>query len=349
METTTDNLPRAQQIRAEYNKLKQCHPELTVRDAAHALGHSEMELIAAGAGGIKPTLLGPLPQPIFHCLTSLGHAMALTRNDWCVHERCGCYDRIHAGSHKGWVLSKDLTLRLRFDNWGSAWAVNDNGQCSIQFFDSGGTAVHKVFCTANTNMCAYRDVVQQFTMACPCWPRIEPVEHTALSKSASTQIMRIHWMRMNNGDAFYSLLKNLQISCLTALRTVGSDLAQRIDNVLVEHMLKDVIRQRMPLVCSVRNHGLIQTHGGTISRLERNGAWFSVMDNDFRLNIDTAAIAQTWIVHRPVGHDWITTFECFAANGDQVVQFSGANKPGDPNLPAWHSLMTAFCPDPLAA
>ncbi|HLR12331.1 MAG TPA: ChuX/HutX family heme-like substrate-binding protein [Burkholderiaceae bacterium] len=349
MTTTTDNLPRAQQIRAEYNTLRQCHPELPVRDAAHALGHSEMELIAAGAGGITPTPLGSRPQQVFHSLSSLGRAMALTRNDWCVQERHGCYEDIHAGSRTGCVLGKDLTLRLRFENWGSAWAVNDNGQCSIQFFDSGGTAVHKVVCTENTNMRGYLDVVRQFAVACPCWPTIRPVENTTASLSTSPRILRSHWMKMDNGDAFYSLLQNLKISRVTALRTVGSDLAQQIDNVIVEHMLKDVIRQRMPFVCSVRNHGVIQTHCGAISRLERNGSWFSVLGDDFELNIDTSAITQTWIVHRPAGSDWTTSFECFAANGDQVVQFSGANRPGDPNLPSWHNLMTAFCPEPLAA
>ena len=154
---------------------------------------------------------------------------------------------------------------------------------------------------------------------------------------------------MDNGDAFSNLLNNLKISYLAALRAVGSDLAQQIDNSIVEHMLKDVIRQRMPFICSVSNHGVTQTHCGTISRLERNGAWFSVQDHDFKLHFDTDAIAQTWVVHRPAGNDWATSFECFAANGEHIVQFFGANKPGDPNLPAWHNLMTAFCSEPLAA
>ena len=111
---TTIDLPRAQQLRAEYNDLKRCHPELAIRDAAHALGHSEMELVAAGAGGLLPIPLESAPQHVFQSLDELGSAMALTRNDWCVHERHGCYSDIHAGDRMGHMRGPDLALRLFF-------------------------------------------------------------------------------------------------------------------------------------------------------------------------------------------------------------------------------------------
>ena len=64
--------------------------------------------------------------------------MALTRNDWCVHERHGEYLDIQADGPVGLVLGPDIDLRVFFSSWRSAWAVEQDGRHSLQFFDGEG-------------------------------------------------------------------------------------------------------------------------------------------------------------------------------------------------------------------
>ena len=85
------------------------------------------------------------PQAIFRDLGTLGEVMALTRNDWCVHERHGRYQDIQADGPVGLVLGPDIDLRVFFSCWRSAWAVEQDGRHSLQFFDGEGVAVHKVY------------------------------------------------------------------------------------------------------------------------------------------------------------------------------------------------------------
>src|SRR5690606_37462726 len=81
---TTENL------KTQWAALKQEQHHLRIRNAAQALGVSEMELLATRKGeGV--TRLRPEFKEILSEIVSLGKVMALTRNDECVHERKGVY------------------------------------------------------------------------------------------------------------------------------------------------------------------------------------------------------------------------------------------------------------------
>lgn len=346
---TLQNSTQAQQLQTRFNAFSTQHPKVRIRNAAHALGVSEMELVAAGAGGIQSTLLRSPPQDIFKELGALGRVMALTRNDWCVHERHGQYEDIHAGTNMGIVLGPDIDLRMFFKCWGSSWAVQDNGRHSIQFFDTGGTAVHKVFCTDESDMDAYHALVEKYTDQRPEWPHIKPAPSKENSDTKAADGLRARWLGMKDVHEFHGILKEFKVSRLGALHSVGADLAQKLSNDAAERMLNDVVTQDVPLMCFVGNQGLVQIHSGPIQRLLRTQSWFNILDPHFNLHLDTTAIAQTWIVNRPSSDGWITSMECFAANGDLITQFFGARKPGIPELAAWRQLLLSYCSQPLAA
>src|SRR5690625_266156 len=342
--------PQAQQLRTQFNELRSKHPKLRIRNAAHALGVSEMDLVAAGAGDIESSLLRGPAQEIFRELGSLGRVMALTRNDWCVHDRHGQYLDIHAGEKMGIVLGPDIDLRMFFTCWDSTWAVNDGGRHSIQFFDSAGTAVHKVFCTDHSDMQAYRDLIDRFAAADPKWPRTRPVP--VAENAASTTDpdgLRERWLATKDVHETHGILKKFNVTRLGALKALGHDLAQKLDNEIAERMLHDVAEPGTSIMCFVGNHGMVQIHSGPVKKLVRTGPWFNILDPDFNLHLDTTAIAQTWIVNRPSSDGWITSLECFAANGDLIAQFFGARKPGIPELVEWRRLLVGYCPLPLAA
>lgn len=80
---------RAAELRARNEALAASKPGLRARNLAQELGVSEAEWVAAGCGGVKAVELHGQPQEIFRELGTLGTVMALTRNDWCVHEQIG--------------------------------------------------------------------------------------------------------------------------------------------------------------------------------------------------------------------------------------------------------------------
>jgi len=341
---------RAVQLRAQYEAAAARDPRLRIRNIAAELGVSELELVAAGAGGASTVALRTPPQDTFRELGSLGRVMALTRNEWCVHERHGRYEDIRAGKSMGIVLGPDIDLRMFFRDWAHAWAVEAGGRRSLQFFDRAGTAVHKVYQTPETDAAAWSALVRDHADAQPAWPVPEPLtpREGDLAAAAPPEL-RTDWLAMQDTHEFFELLKRHGVGRLTALRDVGADLAQQVPVETAERMLNDVAAGDVSFMCFVGNHGMIQIHSGPIKTLRRTGPWFNVLEPHFNLHLNTEAIDRAWVVNKPTVDGWVTSLECFSAEGEMIVQFFGARKPGQPELPQWRALLESYCPIPLAA
>jgi len=237
-----------------------------------------------------------------------------------------------------------------FGGWKTIWAVNDGGRSSLQFFDKAGDAIHKVYMTDESDKPAYDALVEKYADPAPQWPGVEPrVAKPDTTAPQAPPELRSDWLAMEDTHEFYGLLQKHNLSRLTALRGVGADLAQEVGNDLAERMLTDVAERDIPFMCFVGNHGMIQIHSGPVKKLMRTGPWFNVLEPHFNLHLDTTAIVSTWIVNKPSKDGWVTSLECFAENGDMIVQFFGARKPGVPELSSWRELLAGYCPLPLAA
>lgn len=347
---TTAFEERALVLRNRYTQLKAETPKARIRNLAQQMAVSELELVAANCGEIQSTLLREPVQDIFQELGSLGRVMALTRNEWAVHERHGKYEDIRAGKTMGIVLGPDIDLRLFFSSWKSTWAVNDGGRLSIQFFDVSGQAVHKVYVTADTDVDAYHALVKKFSDSDPAWPVVVPAKEKRDDMQAQAPAqLRTDWLAMDDTHQFYGLLQRHKVTRLAALRGAGEDLAQELSNDTVERMLTDVAASDISFMCFVGNPGIIQIHSGPIKKLLRTGPWFNVLEPHFNLHLDTTAIASTWVVNKPTADGWVTSMECYAESGDLIVQFFGSRKPGVPELASWRALLAGYCPIPLAA
>lgn len=340
----------AMPLRERYAQLKAAEPKARIRSLADQMQVSEVELVAAQCGDLKSIQLASPPQDVFKELGSLGRVMALTRNEWCVHERHGKYEDIRAGKTMGIVLGPDIDLRVFFGPWASAWAVNDDGRRSIQFFDKQGVAIHKVFVTDETDGAAYDALVQKFTSQSPSWPVIEPATADApASAGEPSPSLRAEWLAMQDTHEFHGLLQRHKLARLDALRAVGADLAQEVSNDLAERMLQDVAERDIAFMCFVGNHGMIQIHTGPVKKVMRTGPWFNVLEPHFNLHLNTTAIDSTWIVNKPTADGWVTSMECYTPQGELIAQFFGARKPGVPELSAWRELLCGYCRQPLAA
>lgn len=338
-------------LKARYDALLQEEPKMRVRNAAEKLGVSEMELVAAQCGDIDAILLEGTPQTIFKKLQTLGEVMLLTRNEWCVHERHGRYESVKVGNGPvGLVLGADIDLRIFFSSWKYTWAVSQNGRKSIQFFDGAGMALHKVYCTDASDMAAYDALVAAFRAANP---QAAPVDRTPAEPkqyaSDAPDSLRDDWLAMTDTHDFAGLLKKWNLPRVKVLESAGEDLAQRVDNDAIEVMLQRAAESELPIMCFVGNKGIIQIHSGPVKKLMRTGPWFNILDPKFNLHLNTTAIHSSWIVNKPTEDGWVTSLEGFSEDGEQIVQFFGARKPGVPEIREWRTLLESLCKQPLAA
>jgi putative hemin transport protein len=340
---------RATDLRARSKALADGNPGMRARDLARVLGVSEAEWVAAGCTGTPAVALSGEPQAIFRDLGTLGPVMALTRNDHCVHERHGRYEDIQADGPVGLVLGPDIDLRVFFSCWTSAWAVEQDGRHSLQFFDGAGVAVHKVYRTDATDVAAYDALVARFAGTAE-WP-------TPHAYAASTDADRLDdpdawrqaWLGMRDTHEFFPLLRKFKVTRLAALKAAGDDLAQRVPADTVERMLSSAAQSGLSIMCFVGNRGMIQIHTGPVAKLRRTGPWYNVLDPAFNLHLDTSAIDSAWVVNKPTSDGWVTSLELYSGAGELIVQFFGERKPGRPELPQWRDLMSEFCRVPLAA
>ena len=344
------NKERAADLRQRYQAAVQQDPKARIRSVAGRLGVSELELVAAQVGDIQAVNLRTPLQEVFRELGRLGRVMALTRNEYCVHERHGQYEDIRAGNTMGIVLGPDIDLRMFFSSWAHVWAVESGGRKSLQFFDCAGTAVHKVYLTEDSNSTAWDELLARFSREQSEWPVLEalPRPQEDLNPVAPAEL-REEWLAMQDTHEFFGLLKRHKVERRVALRDVGPDLAQPVPVDSAERMLVKVAAADIPFMCFVGNHGMIQIHSGPVKKVRRTGPWFNVLEPHFNLHLNTEAIDSAWVVNKPTVDGWVTSLECFAADGEMIVQFFGVRKPGIPELPEWRALLESFCPTPLAA
>lgn len=336
-------------LRARHAALCEQEPKLRIRERAQRLGATEAELIAANCGVESIELIGTA-QALFRELGTLGQVMALSRNDWCVHERHGAYTDIQAEGPVGIVLGPDIDLRMFFGSWKYFYAVIENGRHSIQFFDKTGEAVHKVYRTEHSDAAAWDAFVAKFGVpekTAVIRETITPAIEAENADDASA--LRTHWLGLKDTHDFFTMLRQFKVSRMGALRAAGEDLAQRVADDAVESTLARAAETELPIMCFVANRGIVQIHTGPVKKLMRTGPWYNVLDEKFNLHLNTEAVASSWVVNKPTSDGWVTSLELYNANGEMIVQFFGERKPGKPELPAWRELMTSLCAQPLAA
>lgn len=339
----------AQDLLQRFEQVRQTNPQARTRQVAQQLGVSEYELLRVQPAGVQCLNLQGSLQDMLRDLEQLGRVMALSRNESAVHERHGCYEKVRAGQGMGIVLGPDIDLRLFLEHWGPACWVSEKGRESLQFFDRAGQAVHKVYRTGQTDPAAWDAYLQRHRGGdLPAFvPEDLPGKHYALDSAPAT--MRQEWLAMKDSHELHGILERAQVSRLVALRDVGGDLAQSVPLDTAERMLQQVSEQQLPIMCFVGNRGIVQIHSGPVQRLLRTGPWFNVLDPDFNLHLNTEDITACWVVTRPSVDGWITSLECFDAQGNLIAQFFGERKPGVPELARWRQILQSYCADALAA
>jgi putative hemin transport protein len=335
--------PERTELKERWAGYRLANPKTRIRDAAKALDTSEAELLATGLGKTVQLLEGDFRELIKE-IGSLGHVMALTRNDHVVHERKGVYKKISFNNHVGLVLGEDIDLRLFLGDWKFGFAVSENDRFSIQFFNSFGEAAHKIYLTEKSDKEAYNALVSKYLAADQdvnlfvnkkIEKVAEPEEPAAFDKAAFQE----EWLALKDTHDFFTLLRKYKLSRKQALRNAPEGYAHRIKPESMKLLFDAISEAGLPIMVFVSNPNCIQIHTGPISKIFVMGPWLNVMDPEFNLHLREDAIDEAWVVRKPTEDGIVTGIELIDKDGVMFNQFFGKRKPGIPELAEWPALI----------
>jgi putative hemin transport protein len=324
-----------------FEALRGSTPHLRARDAAARLSTTEAALVASGATGMATPLRPDWPA-LVAAFRALGPIMALTRNEFAVHERHGRFEEVSAGPGHILVLGPDIDLRLFPGRWAHAYALGGS-RPSIQIFDRDGTAVHKVFAVeGRTDAAAWDKLVDGFAAPAAAAPPETPAapEPPEAEGAVDAAALRRDWLALRDTHDFFALLKQHGATRRQALRLAGDDLALPLDPMAAARATLTLAAEAVvPIMVFVGNRSAIQIHSGPVERLMPSpGGWFNVLDPAFNLHLRETGIASAWRVVKPTEDGPVTSIELLDADGGLIAQLFGARKPGMPEREDWRCI-----------
>jgi putative hemin transport protein len=329
-------------LREQYLAFKAQNPKKRIRDIAAALQVSEAELLMTSIGE-NTVILDDAFEAILKEVPALGYVMALTRNEYCVHERKGIYTKVSFTPHAGLVLGADIDLRLFMKQWKMAFAVEDNCHKSLQFFDSNGLALHKIYLTDKSDIENYNSLVKRFRKADQEAVTVLPADAPIKSEKQDSEIdlpaFHQAWETMQDTHEFFGLLKRFNLSRTQALRSAPAGFAKQVEVQGFKRVMQNCAELQVPVMVFVGNHGCIQIHTGAVTKLVEMESWFNVLDPEFNLHLRQDAIAAVWHVVKPSADGEINSLELFDNDGEMIVQLFGKRKPGLPELAEWKKVL----------
>jgi len=337
--------PDPQALWKRWQTLKETLPGLRARDAAEQLAVSEAELSACHPQSQR---LREDWGALITDLGAVGPIMALTRNHAVVIEKTGPVEEvaIYPEHGMGQVVGEAVDLRLFLRHWKSGFVLRETTESgareSLQFFDSNGTAVHKVYRVKATEATAWEALIARHL-----WPQAPAVQiapaPAARAGTPDNEIdvdgLRTAWESMHNTHDFFGVLRRFRVERRQALRLVGSDLARRVAPACYQSLLERVRERAMPVMLFVGNRGCIQIHTGPIHRLKTVGPWYNVLDPDFNLHLRIDAVTDSWLVRKPTDQGVVTSLECYDNAGELLLQCFGKRKGGESESPLWRALL----------
>ena len=332
-----------------WNTFRRDNPKVRIRDAAEQLGVSEAELVATSCGEGAIRLQAEWSEFIQH-LESLGPVMALTRNAHAVHEKHGVFRNVHIHGQMGLVLDEGIDLRLFMNHWRLGFAVEQEGRKTVlrgfQFFNQHGTAVHKVYLTAESNHTAYQQLIDEFTsddqspVQCVC-PTI-PVVPDKVDDAIDVAGLEAAWNALEDTHDFHRLLAEFQVGRVQALRLVDDSLACRVDSSSLNEVLHIAARDQIAIMVFVASPGVIQIHSGLIHTVKSTGPWLNILDDDFNLHVREDHLDSAWVVQKPTRDGAVFSLELYDSKGETIALLFARRKQGQATVAAWNAALATL-------
>nr|MBI1228914.1 hemin-degrading factor [Cytophagales bacterium] len=348
METTL-HYPTKPALREAWDALKAKQPTTRIRDAASILGVSELELLATTLGPGTIRLEEDWSSILLAC-RELGKVMALTRNEGCVLEHKGNFQKI---SIHGTAPNQIATVigpieqRVFFGKWKFGFAVvNETPRGtmrSLQFFDQAGEAILKIYLQEKSNVDAYDKIVSTYSMENQSTPiPIEAFENVTYASSIDKDAFTSDWENMKDTHDFFGMLRKYNVHRLDAIKWIGEKWAYKVDRLAIRKVLDVASSEKMPIMIFVGNKGNIQIHQGKVRTIRQMGSWLNVMDPDFNMHLNEDQIDTAWVVHKNTDDGLVSSVELFDKDGEMIAQFFGLRKPGLVQNDRWKSLIDSL-------
>ncbi len=350
MNTLTLSTPLAPEIarlRDAFLQIKETQL-LRDREAAHALGISEGEALAAFVGEqvirLKPDFIA-----LFEQVPALGSVMALTRNEVAVHEKDGAYQQMSHDGGIGLALGV-IDLRVFYRVWASGFAVREitsqGTRKSLRFFDAQGQAIHKIFLREHSNHAAFDAFVGRWEMA-EQTPGlvVEPAPAPALERpDDAIDVAGFHaaWAALTDTHEFFGMLRQFHVTRSQALRLAERRHAYPVGIGALRQVLEQAAQTALSIMVFVGNRGMIQIHSGPVQNIRALDTWINVLDPGFNLHVREDLLASAWVVKKPTSDGIVTSLELFDQNGTNVAMLFGERKPGQPELLGWRDLIATL-------
>lgn len=338
--------PSIASLKEAWEDLKKQQPQLRARDAAKKLGVSEAELIASTIGSDAIRLNQNFAELIIAC-KSLGKVMALTRNEGCVLEHKGNFQKIdlmgQAPNQVATVIGP-IEQRIFFSAWKFGFAVSNPSprglMRSFQFFDKAGEAVLKIFLQEKSNQDAYDQILIDFKSEVQS-PELdlEPYTKPEYSKEIDLEAFAKDWENMKDTHDFFGMLRKYNVHRLDAVKWINDKWAYEVDRLSARKIVETASVEKLPIMIFAGNKGNIQIHQGKVRTIRQMGNWLNVMDPDFNMHLNEDIIDSAFVVHKNTSDGLVSALELFDKEGEMIAQFFGLRKPGIPQLDAWKQLI----------
>ncbi|MDE9551778.1 hemin-degrading factor [Xenorhabdus bovienii] len=343
-----------QSLYERYLQAKADNKAKYARDLAVYLNVSEGELLHSRVG-IDAKRLNVDAPTLLQELATVGETKAITRNDFAVHEQVGRYENTQFSPHVGLILNpRELDLRLFFDHWACVFSLVEpakNGlRHSIQFFDRQGDALHKVYTTKDTDMAAWKALIEKYQTDENPALEIQPEkasEHKEVTEQLKAQLDE-EWRAMTNVHQFFMMMSRHNLNRQQIFNAVGNDLAYRVENSSLTQIVETAHNDQNEIMIFVGNRGCIQIFTGKLERLmpyqEENSPqkWVNIFNRDFTLHLIESAIVESWVTRKPTTDGFVTSLELFDAEGNQIAQLYGQRTEGTPEQAHWRKQIAAL-------
>ena len=312
-------------IRKSFASLR-VEKKLRHQEIASFLNVTEVELIDSHVGVTKfesiksfPNLarairLKPLWSNIIQDTQGFGEVMSLTRNAHAVHENLAFYKHASSSDDVGMVLSDELMMRFMYERWGHGYLFEECKstvlQRSIQFFDEFGSPVHKIFLLPHSHHWYFDELAKRWTDS-----NQEP-GILVQEKSESDGQM--------NRDALVSIIEERHAS--------QKDI---IDSDMVQSLLRSSVELKLPLIITVQNDGVSQSHDGVLDEIRDHNHWLHLINQQFNCHLQLTQMPRIYINHQ----DSPFLIEMLDEKGFLLASIALSAKATPANQQAWEELL----------
>lgn len=351
---------KAENLKEAWKGIASAKPGIRIREAAQLLDASEAELLATTIGENCVRLAGNWPELVYRW-KELGYVMSLTRNDACILEHKGSFQKVNAfgeGEHAMGTVIGPIETRVFYKNWHVAFAVQQDKKGkllqSIQVFDKAGDAITKIYLQKKhkrkSNEAAYHQLIEDFRSPDqnPEQPVI-PYTDEVFALNVDQESFLGDWSSLQDTHDFFPMLRKHNIHRFHALELAVEKYTYQITPEAVQTLLEEAAGTQLPIMIFAGNKGNLQIHQGkvrTIRMLERGhtGAekWLNVLDPDFNMHLRMDLVDTAWVVKKPTSDGIVTAVELFDAQKNLITQFFGLRKPGIPQREMWAQLVAAL-------